>query len=143
VIKEILEVRQRLNDALDALLAERAVGVGEPHAGPVAPPADMYETEDGFVIVIELPGTPPADIDLQLQGDRLRVSGRRGPPEDSGDVLQIECQRGAFFRDFTLPTPRIDGSPHARLEHGVLTIWLGKAQPKRARKVPVTQQEGI
>ncbi len=143
VMKEILEVRRRLNDALDALQAQGTVAVGEPDAAPIAPPADVYETEHELVIVIELPGVRGEDIELQLHGDRLRVSGRGARAGDSADYVQIERLRGAFFRDFLVPSHRIEGSPSAVLEAGVLTVHLTKAPPPRPHKVPVTQQEGI
>ena len=142
MIREILHARQRLDESLNALQAECGVSACGDNDGPIAPASDLYETDEAFVVVIELPGARAEEIDLQLQGDKLRVSGRIPFASDDGDFVQVERLRGGFRREFLVPGECLDGAPRAKLESGVLTVWLGKSPRERPRRISVVQQEG-
>ena len=129
VIKELQVLRERLNQLFDRAALDDELGVGEPSSGPLCPAADLYETDDEVVVILEIAGADLESIDLQLNGDRLRVAGQidRHASATEGRYLQMERPRGAFFRDFELPADAFSGSPGAELERGVLTVRLPKA----------------
>jgi len=141
VIKELLVLRERLNELFDRAALDDELGVGEPSGGPLCPAADLFETDDEVVIILEIAGADLESIDLQLHGDRLRVSGQvdRLPSGPEGRYLQMERLRGAFFRDFKLPVGSFTGSPTAQLERGVLTVRLPKAPDARRQRVAVRE----
>ncbi len=140
VLKELLALRERLNELFDEALVDKTLGVGEPTSGPFCPAGDLYETDEEIVVILEIPGVEGSSVDLQLNGDRLRVAGHIGGPEDGdeGTYVRMERPRGAFFRDFQLPPTELSGSPSAELERGVLTVRLPKAGEVRRRRVAVT-----
>lgn len=115
---------------------ERLERIASQHASPWAPPVDVYETEDRYVITAELPGTPRDLIQLAVQDNRVTIRGERpavpaGPPR--GHYHQLERGHGPFYRAFEFAeTIREDGIT-ADLRDGILTVTLPKlaAGPRR------------
>jgi len=140
VVKELLALRERLNELFDEALIDKTLGVGEPSSGPYCPSADLYETDEEVVVILELSGVDSDSIDLQLHGDRLRVAGEIMRPEAGmeGSYVRMERAAGPFYRDFHLPSGELAGSPRAELESGVLTVRLPKAAPQ-SRRVAIVE----
>jgi HSP20 family protein len=124
---DLLRLQERLNVLLQASLAP-----GRPESVPAdaawIPAADAWETADGFVVQMDLPGVEEHDLQVQVEADRLVVSGRRrstGPP---ASFHCMERSSGAFSRGFVLPE-RVDASQvRAALRDGVLRLELPKAR---------------
>lgn len=95
------------------------------------PAADLCETRDQVVVILEVSGVDPDSLEVTLEGTVLRVQGRRSSPPPRKDcvaLLQMEIEYGPFDRLFTVPA-NLDGDlAHARLDHGFLEIQI----PKRA-----------
>ncbi len=142
-IKELLALREKLNELFDEVLVDRTLGVGEPSSGPYCPTADLYETDDEVVIILEIPGVHAETIDLQLHGKKLRVAGEivRAGNDEGGQFVRMERPAGVFYRDFELPVDRFSGSPVAELERGVLTVRLPKASELRRQRVTIVEEE--
>jgi HSP20 family protein len=114
---------------------ERLERIASQQASPWAPPIDVYETDDRYVITAEVPGLSRDQIDLAVQDNRLTIRGERpaGVPESaSRHYHQVERGHGPFYRVFEFADPvRHDGIT-ADLRDGVLTITLPKhATPPR------------
>ncbi len=137
IIKELMVLKERLNELFDEAVIESSLGVGEPSSGPFCPAADLYETDNEIVAILEIPGADASSIDLQLNGNRLRVAGEIAR-EAEGRYVRMERPCGSFYRDFVLPQAELSGSPHAELERGVLTVRLPKASSSR-RKVTIME----
>jgi HSP20 family protein len=106
-----------------------------------APPIDVYETAQLYVITAEVPGLTRDHIDLALEDTRLTIRGRRPDrAEASGGTVrfhQVERGRGPFSRAFEF-ADRIDPARvTADLTNGVLTITLPKLPEPPARKIEV------
>jgi len=141
-IKELLMLREKLNQLFDEVLVDRTLGVSEPSSGPYCPTADLFETEDEVVIILEIPGVHSETIDLQLHGNKLRVAGEivRAGGTGGGQFVRMERPAGVFYRDFELPADQFSGSPMAELERGVLTVRLPKASELRRQRVTVVEE---
>ena len=106
-----------------------------------APPIDVYETADRYVITAEVPGLTRDHIELALEDTRLTIRGRRpdhAVPQD-GQVRfhQVERGRGPFARTFEF-ADRVDASRViADLANGVLTVTLPKLPEVPARTIEV------
>ena len=98
-------LRDRLNGWFEDSYLEESPGVGEPSSGPFCPAADLYETDDSVVVIVEVPGVEAGSIELKLNGAGLRVSGRIQPSDsdEPGRFVRMERASGPFFRDFQLP----------------------------------------
>ena len=79
-LRDLLNLQEKMNRLFeDSLAATRS----DP-AAPVSawtPPADVYETAEGFVVLMDLPGLRPEDVDIHVDGERLAVRGERRPSE--------------------------------------------------------------
>jgi len=103
------------------------------------PNLDVTETNDAFAIHVDLPGIDEADIEVQITGNRLTVSGRREAEETrEGDrYVAIERAYGAFNRSFVLPDSADTEQVEAELRNGVLEIKVPKRVEMKGRKVSI------
>ena len=112
-----------------------------PEAGTFLPAFDITETRAGYVFSADLPGVKLEDVDLDLTGSRLSISGKREPePRQEGETRFItERSFGSFCRTFNLPEG-VDGSAvKAELKQGVLTVTVPKVPEVQPRKIAITQ----
>ena len=106
-----------------------------------SPPVDIAETEKGWTYSFALPGLEEKDIQVQLMGQQLVVSGERKWEEEKKgkEFHRVESQYGAFQRSITLPeNARTDPDAiAATYKRGMLEITLPKVEPTPAAKIPV------
>lgn len=106
--------------------------------GPASftPSFDIRETPEGYVFEADLPGIAQKDLDINLTGSRLTITGKRecGSKADGENFYTMERSFGCFCRSFNLPEGVDADRIKADLKEGVLTLTLPKvpeAQPKR------------
>ncbi|MDQ7032363.1 MAG: Hsp20/alpha crystallin family protein [Desulfonauticus sp.] len=104
------------------------------------PRADIFETEDRFVVEVELPGVEENRIAVEIQGKELRVYGERRLEKyvSGSEYHTLERSYGPFARKFTLPDYVDVDNINASLRKGVLTISFAKIKMKeRSIKIVV------
>jgi len=99
------------------------------------PAADIYETDSGFSIAIDLPGIKRDAIEIDLDDNRLVVKGTR--VVDDSRSRRNERPRGKFLRSFTVPASIDQGRIGAEYKDGVLQIRLPKRAEQKAQKIEV------
>ena len=106
----------------------------------IKPAIDVRETESAVEIAVDLPGVKEQDIDVQLDGSTLTISGTREEEKtDEKDNYKIvERTSGSFRRALRLPFEPGSDQIQAQLEAGVLNLTIGKpaervAQVKKIR----------
>src|SRR5579872_1263177 len=93
------------------------------------PNTDIYETDEGLTLVMEVPGVEKKDIDVHLENDVLRVEGRIDFTKYEGlEPLYTEYSIGHFARAFTLSRKIDQQQISAQFEDGVLTLSLRKSK---------------
>lgn len=101
-----------------------------------SPAVDIREEKDAIVLQAEVPGMKPEDVNVNLEGNLLTISGERkfAQEKEEEGYRRIERSYGSFSRSFTLPdTVQLD-KLDAELRDGVLTVRVPKipaAQPRR------------
>ncbi len=100
------------------------------------PPVDVIENEDGWLLRMEIPGTPRTSIAVRLDGSRLTVSGDKTALR-SGSARIAEREVGPFSREFLLPFQVQPNAIRATLELGVLTVALPRTDKTQAREVHI------
>ncbi|HET8783473.1 MAG TPA: Hsp20/alpha crystallin family protein [Pyrinomonadaceae bacterium] len=98
------------------------------------PAADIYETESGFGIAIDLPGVARNGVEIDVDDNRLIVKGTR---EIAESTHRAERPRGKFMRTFTIPGSVDQGGIGADYKDGVLQIRLPKRQEQKAQKITI------
>jgi len=113
--------------------------------GGFSPAVDIAYAADPplAIVTAELAGINPDELDLEIQGRSLVLSGRRGPPAVEGDVYQqIEIERGYFRRVVELGAEVQADRAKASYEDGMLRVELPLAQAEaRARAVPIEKAD--
>ncbi len=102
------------------------------------PAADVYETSDAFVLMLDLPGVEKEGITLTHEKGELRVraAGAAGRASEM-KLLVREVRPATFARTFSLGDGIDTESIDARYESGVLTVKLYKSAASKARDIRV------
>jgi HSP20 family protein len=102
-----------------------------------SPAVDVYETADAVVVVLELPGVDPDDVDIQVEPQRLTVRGvrrdRHAPTAERRTYHALEIRYGRFARSLPLPTGIDGASSTASYRDGLLEIRLAKRSPAHVK----------
>ena len=115
----------------------RAMLDNENADGAFTPLADIEETDDAFLVEIELAGVKRGDIELTTVGRRLTVTGERKEKERVGILRRRTRTVGRFRYEITLPGEFDAEDVTAGLEDGVLTVRLPKPETERPRRITV------
>jgi HSP20 family protein len=142
-LEPLLGLRQgidRLFDEFFGALPAREMGSWDPGAAAAfMPPVDLKETEKDFVLKVELPGLHKEDLSLDITDDSVTLQGeRREESEASGACYRCrESQYGAFRRVVEMPRQIVPENVRAKLEDGVLSVVLPKAEVNSRKHVRV------
>lgn len=102
------------------------------------PRADIYETEDNVILLAEMPGVGPDDIEVTLERGVLTIRGRTPEAAHEGyRQIYAEYGEGDYERVFTLSEDIDRDRIKAKQKDGVLVLELPKAPAARARKIKV------
>lgn len=105
------------------------------------PAVDISENEKEFTVTAELPGLEEKDIQLELIGRTLMISGERKWKEEQKEkeYHRVETQYGSFQRTIPLPEGlRLDpDAVTAAYQKGMLTVKIPKVEPTPPRKIKV------
>ena len=101
------------------------------------PAADVEETDEGFVIEVELPGVDKGDIDVSISGRRITITGERKEKERKGVLRRRVRSTGRFRYEVLLPGDVDEDSVAASLDSGVLTVRVAKRSGDKLRHIAV------
>ena len=103
------------------------------------PAVDIKEEENCFLIVADVPGVDPKDIEITMENGMLTVKGERHSEiEDSNKNYKLtERTRGAFYRRFSLPDTADGEHIEAKGSNGVLEITIPKHEKVQPRRIEV------
>jgi HSP20 family protein len=132
---------ERLQNEVEELFADlwQLPHFMSPRAG-FRPPVDCYRSpkRSQLVVIVELPGVEPEDLNVSVDARELVVSGERRRDREEGRIYQLmEIEDGPFERRIPL-APDVDvAGAEARYERGLLTIVFPLTKP-RARRTKVS-----
>lgn len=102
------------------------------------PPINVFQTDDEYAIVAELPGVNKDNIDIKLENRRLSIQGHiDNDNHENFKPVYKEYNVGHFSRDFTLSSEIDTENIKASVTDGVLTLVLPKAKEAQLRKIQV------
>ena len=103
----------------------------------IAPAATVLENADGYTLEVEMPGVSKENLEMWVENNELTILGRRSMPSVEGTLIHRESRQENFRRSFELD-PSIDaGKISAKIEQGVVTLTLPKAEQVKPRKITV------
>jgi HSP20 family protein len=105
------------------------------------PAVDIKENDDNFVIVADIPGVDPEDIEVHMDNGMLTIKGEKESEkkEEKDDYKRIERSYGSFYRRFSLPDTADPEKISAKSNHGVLEVTIAKQQRTQPRKISVNK----
>jgi HSP20 family protein len=116
-----------------------------PEAGPreLVPAADIYETEAGLTLQVDLPGHDAKAIEVKVEKDVLTLRSERKPEQQGEGVKARRRERGfgVYARSFVLPRTVDTTQVEARYDNGVLTLTLPRREESKPRVVEVKVQQ--
>ena len=103
----------------------------------IAPAATVLENADGYTLEVEMPGVSKETLEMWVENNELTIVGRRSIPTVEGTLLHRESRSENFRRTFELD-PSIDAEKiSAKIEQGVVSLTLPKAEQVKPRKIKV------
>jgi HSP20 family protein len=108
--------------------------------GPRSPALDVTENDTAYTVKFDMPGVTKDDIKVSVDGRLVSVQAetKREEEKKEGDrVVYRERSVQSFARSFTLPMDVSSPDAGAKLENGVLTLVLPKAQLRSASRIAV------
>lgn len=91
------------------------------------PPTDVYETEEGFVVKVEVAGMREEDFEVAIENNVLIISGNRPDSGERRAYYQMEIRSGKFEIALAIPAPTEVEMAVAEYKDGFLLVNLPKA----------------
>ena len=103
------------------------------------PRVDIKEEKERFLILADIPGVDPAEIEIHMDKGILSIKGERstGASEEGARFSRVERAHGVFYRRFALPDSANPEGISAAGKHGVLEITIPKRPEVTPRRIQV------
>lgn len=119
-------------------LSTTRTGAPVPERTVFMPPIDIYDNEEGLVLLADLPGVTIETLEIQVQDNRLTLFGRVvATVPEGGRVLHQEFEWGDFLRSFILSDEVDHDRITAKLNNGVLEVVLPRTPKTEPRRIQV------
>ncbi|HEY3896875.1 MAG TPA: Hsp20/alpha crystallin family protein [Pseudonocardiaceae bacterium] len=125
---------------LDQARAEQALrsGPDSTTAPAWAPPVDISELKDAYVVSVELPGVKVEDLEIAFQDGLLTIQGQRLMAPDPDEQFHVlERRYGQFRRSITLPLHVQADAIEASTDDGVLRVMVPKVEEVKPKRIEV------
>ena len=136
--RELEDIQQQTAQLMEQMMGGAAPDV----VRPWIPDVDIEETDDQWVLEVDLPGARAEDVHVETNDNELTIRGAIAERERSGLIRRRTRRVGEFEFQVTLPGLSGDAEPQARLHHGVLEVRVPKPQQSRPRQIQITEGEG-
>lgn len=132
-LRDLLSLQERMNRLFEDSLAATRTEPGSP-VSAWTPAADVYETSDGFVVLMDLPGLSADDVEIHVDGERLVVRGERRPADTARpeSFHRVERSYGVFTRVFQLTAEVDPDKVTAHFRDGLLRLELPRQKARVA-----------
>jgi HSP20 family protein len=130
---------QELNERMRRMLDETFGGYGPSFLAVESwsPPVDIEEQDDAYVVEAEVPGVKRQDVNVELIGNDLTISGEIKEQERTGIVRKRTRRTGRFEYHVRLPDQVSADGIDAKLDDGVLIVRLPKAEKAQRKQIEI------
>ena len=110
---------------------------------PTFPAVNIWASDQDVIVTAEVPGVDPANLDITVAENILRLTGSRKPEELKPGEVSHRQERaiGEFTRSFRLPYAVDSGKVEAGYEKGILKVRLPRAEADKPRKIAIKSQK--
>ncbi len=114
--------------------------------GKWAPHVDIKIKDDKYIVLADIPGVNPKDINVTLEGNVLTIQGERTTEslDEKEGYTHSERFTGTYYRQFTLPEDIASNDITAKCDHGVLKLTIPKQQKQKesVKRIDVKSDKG-
>jgi len=103
----------------------------------IAPRVDLLEKDDELLLLADMPGVKPDEVDIRFENGELSVHGRRTVSNPGKPRARWEYEVTNYFRTFKLTEHIAADRIAAEMKNGVLTLHLPKVEAVKPRKITV------
>jgi HSP20 family protein len=103
----------------------------------VAPRADVYYTNEGYHVLVDMPGVSKNDIKLKVEEDELIVTGKLPEQPKDYEIVYNEICYDGYHRHFVIPNDVDKDKITAKYENGVLDLFLQKAEAYKPKFIEI------
>ena len=129
---------ERMRHQMDRLFEDAMMPYRLPQAG-VFPLINLTEDKDSYYVRAELPGVKADELDIQVTGKNLTISGERkiAAVQEGARYHRREREAGTFSRIIGLPGEVDTDRVEAKLDNGILTVVVSKAEIAKPKQITV------
>ena len=135
-LREFDELNQRMNQLVASVLGN--VPGGNALGWAWTPLADVTETDDAYLVEVDLPGVKRDDINVETTGSELAITGEFKEKEKVGFLRSRTRRSGRFEFRTTLPAHVDVDKISADLGDGVLTVRVPKSEVAKPRRIAIS-----
>jgi HSP20 family protein len=107
---------------------------------PMAMPMDVWQSEDGYHVALDLPGVDPGSVEITSERNVLTIRAERRPAYRENDkVLVAERPHGQYTRQLQVSDALDSGNVAADYHNGVLHLSIPVSQAAQPRRIEVRQ----
>ena len=137
VLSDPFDALSSFQQALDAFRASGWLEAG-PSGGGAYPPLNVFRKGDAFVVIAEVPGVTKSDLEVQVKGSTIRLSGVKSVSySEKAAVHRRERLGGEFDRAVTLPVEIDPDGVKAEYRDGILALFLPRAKRDKPKSIKV------
>ena len=103
------------------------------------PAVDIKEDDNAYLLIADIPGVDPKDIEIHMENGILTIKGERESEKktERKGYKRIEREHGIFYRRFTMPDGVNADGIEATNKNGVLTVTIPKQETAQPRRITV------
>ena len=101
------------------------------------PLTNIRETDDSYLVTLEMPGVSKKNVEVTLEGDLLTITGERVDKLEDQGLLRKEIREEKYSRSFKLDSTIDRDQVKAKIDNGILVVTLPKVEKEVGRKVSI------
>jgi HSP20 family protein len=136
--REFEDIYDRMGQLMSFAFGD--LGLARPGNAPWSPLAEVSETDDAYLVHVDLPGIRKDQVDVQLMDRELVISGDIKESEN-GRRRRSSRRTGRFEYRTYLPSDVKADQVSAQLADGVLTVTVPKSEATKPRRIEVKTSE--
>ncbi len=133
---EVRSLQREIDRMFDSFLPKSN---GDSEQAVWTPRVDLAESENAYLVHLDVPGMKKEDLEVNFQDGSVTVSGTRNEQEigEDANFVRVERRFGRFYRSFDLPKTVDSTKIEAKYEDGVLAIRIPKAEESKPKTVTI------
>jgi HSP20 family protein len=140
--REMEDINDRFGQLVQSVFGMTPALVAQGGWAALAVPVDVEETDEAYIVDVDLPNVNPEDTNIEMRGEELRISGQFQDRDRSGVMRRQNRPMGDFEYTVDLPSDIDPDRVQATYDNGVLTVSVGKARDAQPRRIEISATQG-